>query len=255
MNCDQVKPLLGAYHDGEISDVVRIQEIEQHLATCEECAREMQALQAASSAIREKANYFKPRAELVIRIKEETGFRTWQDEVKNTRVKFRWFNPFSVAGLTGAAMVLIFMVLILRAGQAGFEGELVAGHYRSLQAKHLLDVPSSDQHTVKPWFQGKLDFSPKVPDLSDQGFVLLGGRLDIIRRRPAAALVYGRKKHIINVFVMHPVLGQAKTANVDGFNIIEWTSDHLAYCAVSDVNQADLQAFATAFQANSGAPR
>src|SRR6185503_12846278 len=124
--------------------------------------------------------------------------------------------------------------------------EVVSSHIRSMMLNHLVDVPSSDQHTVKPWFNGKLDFAPDVKDLVDQGFPLVGGRLDYVDNRAVAALVYQRRKHSINLFIW-PSSDAAKSTqqfSVNGYNIIHWTNSGSTYWAVSDVNSTDLSEFA-----------
>jgi anti-sigma factor RsiW len=125
--------------------------------------------------------------------------------------------------------------------------EVVSSHIRSMMLNHLVDVPSSDQHTVKPWFNGKLDFAPDVKDFADQGFPLVGGRLDYIDNRTVAALIYQRRKHAINLFIWPaPEVNNqpAQQLSVNGYNIIHWTRSGTRYWAVSDVNSADLSEFA-----------
>jgi anti-sigma factor RsiW len=128
--------------------------------------------------------------------------------------------------------------------------EVVEGHIRALQGTHLLDVASSDQHTVKPWFDGRLDFAPPVRDLAASGFPLLGGRLERLRGRPAAALVYGRARHVINLFVQ-PAPGSAapEATTREGYNVMAWREDGMAFDTVSDVAAPDLARFVAAFRA------
>ncbi len=149
--------------------------------------------------------------------------------------------------LFGAAVLLLSLtVLVYRRGteKQGVE-EVVANHVRSLLANHIADVPSSDQHTVKPWFSGKVDFSPKVTDFADKGFPLVGGRLDYMESRPVAAIVYTRRKHVINVFTYPssswsgPSVGEEQ-----GYNFVHWADKSMEYWAISDLNLSELQDFA-----------
>jgi anti-sigma factor RsiW len=124
--------------------------------------------------------------------------------------------------------------------------EVISGHVRSLMANHLTDVTSSDQHTVKPWFDGKLEFSPPVPDLTTQNFPILGGRLDYVGNRPVAALVYRRRQHVINLFIWPstPAAGGGETQLTQrGYNLIHWTTAGMVYCTVSNLNLEELQEF------------
>jgi len=138
----------------------------------------------------------------------------------------------------------IGLYLALPGAEESLEKEIVASHARSLMANHALDVASSDQHTVKPWFNGKVDFSPVVADLSAQGFTLAGGRLDYVGQRPVAALVYTHRKHYINLYVWPTDrLDAQRGATRQGYHLLHWTHDAMAYWAVSDVNPVDLAQF------------
>jgi anti-sigma factor RsiW len=129
--------------------------------------------------------------------------------------------------------------------------DLIAGHVRSLMASHLTDIASSDQHTVKPWFEGKLDFSPPVSDLADQGFPLVGGRLEYLDNRPVAVLVYRHQQHVINLFVWPATPGTSagvQTTVRQGYQLLHWTQGGLQYWAVSNLNLGELQTFIQAVQ-------
>jgi anti-sigma factor RsiW len=125
--------------------------------------------------------------------------------------------------------------------------ELIAAHVRSMMVSHLTDVASSDKHAVKPWFNGKLDFSPSVLDLQEHGYQLVGGRLDYLQKQPVAALVYKHRAHIINVFIRRVDSAATMPAGYtqqQGYNLIRWRKDGLDYALVSDLNEKELRQMA-----------
>jgi len=231
MKCDQVTEHLEAYADGEFIDAVLARDIQAHLSDCPSCRQELEALKKLRSVVREKSEYHAAPYRLYQSI-ASIGVEAPQS-LRRDRRQLIW----SFANLAWSAAALFLAIFFWPKYSPGpsLEAELVAGHIRSLQASHLFDVPSSDRHTVKPWFQGKLDFSPDVPNLASDGFPLLGGRLDYIGGHPAAALVYARGKHTINVFVL-PLSPSSATSDQDGYHIVRWTEHNLTYFAVSDTD-------------------
>lgn len=229
MTCDQAKDLISAYQDGELP-AERQMEMDRHLEGCAACSASLGRNLRLSEAIRSQVPaYAAPPA---LAAKTPTPSLAW-----------RPFAAGLTAGLAAAAAIFWFTIRTPR----DLAAELVGDHVRSLMATHLIDVASSDRHTVKPWFLGKVDFAPTVPDLDASGYPLLGGRLDYVAGHPVAALVYGKQKHIINVFVMPE--REAASSEVNGYNIVHWRLGDLDYWAVSDVPREDLAAFEKAFRA------
>ena len=244
MNCNEVQRLVDGYVDGEL-DLVRNLEIEKHLQECALCSQGYKNQQSLRDAIKGGPFYFKPPAELRGRI--EQSLRTAAKAEASPRVlPWRWL---SVAAPVAAAAVVVLALVPLLQGPSADEllsREVIASHVRSLMVNHLADVPSSDEHTVKPWFNGKLDFSPPVKNLAEQGFPLIGGRLDYIGNRPVAALVYQRHKHFINLFVwpleVKSDIGP-KSLSRQGYNLFHWVNAGMTYWAVSDLEKGELQNF------------
>lgn len=187
--------------------------------------------------------------ELAARIRTELALTAAATPRPPPTSRWRW-PAWAFAGMGFAAGIMITAAVLLSTLSTGntdrLAAELVTSHVRALMVSHLTDVASSDQHTVKPWFQGKLDYAPPVLDHAASGFPLLGGRLDYLAGRPVAALVYSRNQHTINVFVwpdQAPEGGKElpKTATRQGFNLLAWRSAGMQYWAVSDVNSGELQ--------------
>ena len=244
MSCHETQALLDGYVDGEL-DVVRSVEVERHLQECQACAQVYKNHHALRSALKSGDLYFRLPAHLHKRVRAaarnahraETGTRVWP-----------WRGLSAAASLAAVALLVWSLVPMLTGPSANdlLTRELIAGHVRSLMASHLTDVASSDQHTVKPWFEGKLDFSPPVTDLTEQGFPLVGARLDYLDNRPVAALVYQRHNHVINLFIWPSTHGAETGEQMvtrQGYHLLHWAQSGLSYWAVSNLNLGELQAF------------
>jgi anti-sigma factor RsiW len=157
----------------------------------------------------------------------------------------RWWSNGASFGLGAACAAALAFLLLMPAMPPGLTEQVIAGHVRALQPGHLQDVASEDRHTVKPWFDGRIDFAPPVKDLAAARFPLTGGRLDYLDGRPVAALVYQRDKHVIDLFVW-PAAGDTppQTGELQGYNIVHWSQNGMAFWAVSDLETAQLQQFA-----------
>jgi anti-sigma factor RsiW len=246
MNCDQARPLIPLYADGEL-DAARILELEQHLHECPQCAPAWRELQGLKKAVRNEALYFAAPAALQRQIRTELRS---QVKARPDRSLWNWLTA-ATSGLAAACLVLLLVVSLNRpSGQEQLAQEIVAGHIRSLMASHALDVISTDQHTVKPWFNGKLDFSPPVKDLAAQGFPLIGGRLDYLDGHTVAALVYQRHKHVLNLFIWPATEKDSAphTAGaLQGFNLVHWSQSGMTFWLVSDLNTQEMEDFAKLF--------
>jgi len=247
LSCHETRELIHGYVDGEV-DLVKSVEIEAHIAACRACTQTYEGIRSLRSAIGDGSLRFEPTANFEKRLR--SALQNERDpEPSDTKLRWRWL--IAAVTLISAVMVIWAVVTLVARPSAGdvLAQEIVSSHVRSLMADHLTDVPSSEQHTVKPWFNGKLDFSPTVKDLSQQGFSLNGGRLDYIGNRPVAALVYQRRQHSINLFVWPSTEAVSEKASVhQGYNLIRWTNAGMTYWAVSDLNLAELQQFAQLFK-------
>src|SRR5690242_2788508 len=241
MTCQETGLLMHAFVDGEL-DLTKGLEMETHLKECQTCARAQEGIHGLSSLMKDASLRFTPSANFEKRLR--SAVRRDAKEKPSTQVWWRW--SIAVASLAVMVLAVWAIVVILNRPTSDtlVAQEIVSSHVRSLMAQHLMDVQSSDQHTVKPWFDGKLDFSPPVKDLKEQGFELKGGRLDYINSRPVSALVYQRRQHLINVFVWPAKSGSKSTAQASvsqGYNLIRWTNSGMEWWAISDLNLAELQ--------------
>jgi anti-sigma factor RsiW len=251
MTCDEAETLLDALIDGEL-DAGHAREVEDHIAGCPNCAAQFKAYREMSQAIAGAGVRYTAPAQLRPRI--EASLPQPQTEPKinmpNRRSVLRGFAMGSAVSAIAATGIVA--IVLRRDDQQLITSEIVSAHLRSLQAGHLTDVISTDQHTVKPWFNGRLDVSPPVIDLTSQGFTLIGGRLDYVDARAIGAIVYRRRQHIINLFVAQTADTEsraAKTETIQGFNIRRWSDRGLNYWAVSDIAADELAEFVDKFEA------
>ena len=249
VNCQETQQWLPGYLDGEL-DLVSAVALEEHLQICARCAQAYANQRKLQAAIQGGGLYVPAPAALRTRI--QTSVRQ-ADSSKRAPWVFRW-RWYSLAVALACVAVLAWGLgrsWVAPVADDRLAVEVLNSHVRSLMANHLTDVVSSDRHTVKPWFAGKLDFSPTVEDLMSQGFPLAGGRLDYLDGRPVAALVYQRQRHVINLFSW-PTPQHADTAPAveerQGYNQIHWTQAGMMYWAVSDLNADELQEFVQLIQ-------
>ena len=240
-DCEETSRLLHAYADGEL-DLVRTLEIDQHLAHCTVCARRYESLDNLIGSMKADSLRYPAPATLQARVRSAIHERPTQRRLAIGPV-WKWI------AIAAALIIMtsVAAIVITQRHQANdaLLSEVVAEHVRSMMATHLLDVISTDQHTVKPWFDGKLDFAPPVADFAAQGFPLTGGRLDYLLDRPVAALIYRRNKHIINLFIWPSEARDEppRAASKNGYNVIRWTQSGMIRCAVSDLNASELMEF------------
>jgi mycothiol system anti-sigma-R factor len=270
VNCEEIKNLMDAYLDGEL-DLITSQKVEQHFRDCPKCEQAYEAHTALAHAISQGAPYYKAPTELRQRIQSSLrgadAVRTTRSAARenpalltSTRAERRFALPEIQWNWLALAAALILAAIIASSflprlrqptSDQFLATQLIASHVRSLMVDHLTDVASSDQHTVKPWLDTKLDFAPRVVDLSSEGFPLIGGRLDYLDNRPVAALVYGLRKHFINLFVWPAPSDEPKapkTITREGYQLLHWADSDFNYWAVSDVNLDDLQLFKQQFE-------
>jgi len=230
--------LLQADLDGEL-DTAAAAALAEHRANCPVCRRNVSAVMAARQALR-RATYHRADPGLLRAVAGRLGIAQ-PHPVRRTSFPWRGLTTFGA----GAALAAAIILTVLPAGRPDIVAALVDDHVRALQPGHLLDVVSTNQHTVKPWFDGRLDFAPPVKDLAAGGFPLVGGRLDYLDGRSVAVLVYSHGKHVIDLFVW-PASGHPRVpsrAGRDGYNVAHWQANAMSFSAVSDVDPAALRQF------------
>src|SRR5579872_1050259 len=245
MNCTSSRELLGAYLDQELDAGLQT-EIQSHLAACHSCSDAYGRLRERQADIRLNAPHYEAPAVLLASVRAALR----GEAANETKVGVKTNRSWGWVAIAASILLCIsvgwnLVLLRSRTPERDVLAEnLLSSHVRSLIGTHLVDVPSSDQHTVKPWFNGKLDFSPDVKDLTTQGFPLLGGRIEYISERPVAALVYGRRKHIINLFTWPATAPPGlRSWSRQGYNLVHWTKGQMDYWAISDITVDELQQF------------
>jgi anti-sigma factor RsiW len=253
MTCDEAEILIHALADGEL-DAGHAREVEAHVANCSRCAAELVAVRQMKQALASADLTFKAPPALRQRI-EATLPPAQPSNVTplaTSPSRRSLLKGFAMGSAVSALAATGLVAIVLRNDdQQRIEAEIVSAHLRSLQAGHLTDVISTDQHTVKPWFNGKLDVAPPVIDLTAEGFTLIGGRLDYVDARAIGAVVYRRRQHVINLFVAQTSSTERRAARLDalqGFNIRSWRARGLSYWAVSDINPEELNEFGERFE-------
>ncbi|MFL6759504.1 anti-sigma factor family protein [Sphingomonas sp.] len=243
--CADQELLLGGLVDNEL-DAANVAMVEAHVARCDGCREELERLQGLRNLLRTDGVRHAAPGSLVRRIAASPGLSPTAANENHLR---GWLVP----GLAGAVAASLAMLTLLPPGADSIvDQQIVSSHVRSLQPGHLTDVQTTNQHIVKPWFNGRIDFSPPVPELADQGFPLAGGRLDSIDGRTVAAIVYHRRLHTVNVFAWPAKNGGDRAFVKDGFAVTEWSRNGLRFAAVSDIPAAELRQFETLFVKRSG---
>jgi anti-sigma factor RsiW len=247
---------LSAHIDGEL-DAGEALDMAAHLATCETCATEYAVLLNTVESMRQ---HLPPlRAPTALRERVVAAIHTTAVPRGRTFRAARSFRPWAAAATVAVMIGAAYGIGARTATPAATPtaDAVLTAHVRSLQQGHLTDVASTDQHTVKPWFTGRLDFSPAVPRLESEGFPLVGGRLDYVANRPVAALVYQRRAHIINVLTYPSESVVAVSPRLEsrrGFQIASWSAGGMAYWVVSDLNADELRAFCSLIRDGAVAP-
>ncbi|HET7224285.1 MAG TPA: zf-HC2 domain-containing protein [Candidatus Eisenbacteria bacterium] len=254
MTCEQIRELLSPFSDDEL-DAASSRAVERHVAGCAACAAALDELRALGIRVRREADYEPAPDTLRARVLADIGLARpgasgpRAETIAPGRARIARANPWRGLAIAAGLLVLLGGAWYggrIGAGEDALMREVTAAHVRSLQPGHLMDVVSTDQHTVKPWFAGRLDYSPPVTDLAPD-FPLIGGRLDVLNGRPVAALVYQRRKHVINVFAWpEPGARDAvgPTTSRDGWHVIEAAHAGMALRVVSDLDPRELEGFA-----------
>jgi anti-sigma factor RsiW len=242
MNCLEAQEMIHPYVDDEL-ELVKTLEIEKHIRECANCAAVHRNIAALGSSMRDGSLYYRAPAGLERRIRSQVRQKSFTGPM--------WIRNWTAAAAAVLLIATTWWIATQRVGNGQerlLAAEVTSAHVRSLMSEHLWDIKSTDQHTVKPWFEGRLDFAPDVRDFKNDSFSLEGGRLDYLAGRPVAALVYKHDKHYINLFIW-PATGSAEEGEVltshQGYSLIHWVHAGMNYWAVSDTSDQTLKKFAS----------
>ena len=247
MTCEEANPLLHGLIDGEL-DPARTREVENHVASCQRCAAELAQFRQMRAAMRQESMTFAAPAALRSRIEAALPNRVPQRVSPSRR---RLLQGFAFGAALSAAAAVGVMAVVSWTQDDRLMGDALSAHLRSLQSPRLTDVAAADRQTLQPWFSGKVAVAPPVIDLAAAGFTLLGGRLDFLDGKPAAAMVYRRGAHVINLFVSAANTSghvAAKGETLQGFNVQRWSDQGMRFIAISDLAADELQQFHTQFE-------
>lgn len=251
MECRDARELLTAHVDGELRGREAL-DVARHVEDCAGCAATAARLTAMRRAVGGDATRFRASSALVQRVQASLAPASSREMAPAVA----FWRRLAIAGAFATAIAAAWgvgLVLTRPSADDAVVDELVASHVRSLLSGRAVDVASSDRHTVKPWFAGKVDYSPPVTDLAADGFPLVGGRVDYVQGRTATALVYRRNQHVIDLYVLpegEGAAGSGVTADSrQGFHVLHWARGGMSYWAVSDVEPAELARFREALSA------
>jgi anti-sigma factor RsiW len=247
MNCSEANDLIQGYLDNEL-DLVRAIDIERHMEVCAACSQTYRQYKALRHVLKEQGQYYMAPADLQSRIRSAVVDlpSARGGAPSRRRQPITWLNFGPSLAMAVVATLSVSLYLAAPSQSDLLTEDIISSHVRSLMASHLADVASSDQHTVKPWFTGRLDFSPPVMDWAAQGFPLVGGRLDYLDNRPVAALVYRHRQHLINLFIWPATSAEVSaphTLSKQGYNLVHWTQGGMVFWAISDLNLTGLKNF------------
>jgi anti-sigma factor RsiW len=238
--CKETKGFLNAYVDGELDSEGSLA-VETHVRACAACLTDVEKFHALASAIENGSLRFKAPAR--VKRNAQRAIRAANSEARSSLFFWRWASVPASAVLIIALTWAVTTHWTRSSEETLLVSNIVSSHVRSMMANHITDVSSSDSHTVKPWFSGRLDYSPPTKDLTEQGFRLIGGRLDYLGGRPVAALVYQRSQHFINLFVWasnSPAVREQEQLARQGYNLIHWTRSGMTYWLISELNLTEL---------------